>query len=367
MAYTNIDDPSAYFQAILYSGNGGTQSITNDGNSDLQPDLVWIKSRSNASWHSLQDSTRGATKTLFSNTNNAEVTYTNAQTSFDSDGFSLAADSSGGSVNVNSRTYVGWQWKANGGTTASNTDGDITSTVQANTDAGFSIVTYTGNTSNNQTVGHGLGVKPSVILIRNRTRVEDWRLNHQGMNNGTGMIRLNSTDTYNTTGTTLMNVAPTSSVFSVSTDWSVNGNYPFVAYCWAEKQGFSKFGTYITNGAAGNSYSTGLANGPFIYTGFKPAFFMVKNNRAGQNWLMVDAARDPVNLNASTNYKGLLANSSATEASGGDFEVNFLSNGIKIFTEGTGWFNMYAGDEYLYMAFAENPFVTSTGVPTTAR
>ena len=113
------------------------------------------------------------------------------------------------------------------------------------------------------------------------------------MNNGTGMIRLNSTDTYNTTGTTLMNVAPTSSVFSVSTDWSVNGNYPFVAYCWAEKQGFSKFGTYITNGAAGNSYSTGLANGPFIYTGFKPAFFMVKNNRAGQNWLMVDAARDP--------------------------------------------------------------------------
>jgi len=364
MAYTNIDDPSAHFQTFLYTGNGANRTITLPGNSDLKFDFYWYKQRSQTGHHRVFDTSRGLSLELYPNLNAADsaATYFNNQ---QANSFDIIAHDS--ATNTGDVTFANWQWKANGGTTSSNTDGDITSTVQANTDAGFSIVTYTGNTSNNQTVGHGLGAVPGIILIRNRTRVEDWRLNHQGMNNGTGMIRLNSTDTYNTTGTTLMNVAPTSSVFSVSTDWSVNGNYPFVAYCWAEKQGYSKFGTYITNGAAGNSFSTGLANGPFIYTGFKPAFFMVKNNRAGQNWLMVDAARDPVNPNASTNYKGLLANSNAAESTSGDFEVNFLSNGIKIFTEGTGWFNMYSGDEYLYMAFAENPFVTSTGVPTTAR
>ena len=261
-------------------------------------------------------------------------------------------------TNETNSNFVAWQWKANGGTTSSNTDGDITSTVQVNQDAGFSIVTYTGNTSNNQTVGHGLGAKPGLILIRNRTRAESWRLNNHAINNGTGMIIVNSVAAYNTTGTTLMNVAPTSSVFSVSTDWSVNGNYPFVAWCWAEKQGYSKFDSYKGNGNA---------NGPFVYTGFKPAFVMVKNSSGGVgHWTMYDNKRAATNLN----NKKLAANLSEAENDnaqlGGDaYGIDFLSNGFKIRLTGNN--HNVSAATYIFMAFAENPLVTSTGVPTTAR
>ena len=360
-AYTNIDDPSAYFQTALYTGNSGTLAVTNDGNSDLKPDLVWTKKRSDTSHHALVDSSRGATKQIYSNLDAAEETVSGV-TAFNTDGFTLGSN---GTANLNAATFVGWQWKANGGTTASNTDGDITSTVQANTDAGFSIVTYTGNTSNNQTVGHGLGAKPGVILIRNRTRAESWRLNHHAINNGTGMIIVNSTSAYNTTGTTLMNSAATSSVFNVSTDWSVNGNYPFVAWCWAEKQGYSKFGSYI-----GNSN----ADGPFIYLGFKPAFVMIKRTDAGttySSWAMFDNKR--LGYNPTGGPQSLYANRDYAEgkrgqgsANSSEVRINMLSNGFKVKDGGSDEIND-AGDTYIYMAFAENPLVTSTGVPTTAR
>jgi len=358
MAYTNIDDPSAYFHTQIWTGNSGfTVNVTNNANSgDFQPDLIWAKDRANAYNHDLVDSSRGPTVALHPNTNDLEYTRTQANydfTSFDSNGFTTGApdftNSFGGNNNTNGK--VAWQWKCNGGTTSTNTDGDITSTVQANTDAGFSIVTYTGNTSNNQTVGHGLGVKPSVIIIRNRTRVEDWRLNHQSINNGTGMIRLNSTDAYNTTGTTLMNVAPTSSVFNVSTDWSVNGNYSYVAWCWAEKQGYSKFGKYVGNGNA---------DGPFVYTGFKPAFLIMKEtSSSGGNWVMFDNKRDTYNVTKHRLFPNLINSDNTTRN-----YIDLLSNGFKM--RNTDADHNQNGQSMVYMAFAENPFVAG-GIPTTAR
>ena len=361
MAYTTIDDPSAHFQTALYTGNGSTQSITNDGNSDMQPDWVWIKSRSNASWHSLQDSSRGATKTLFSNTTNAEVTYTNAQTSFDSDGFSLAADSSGGSVNVNSRTYVGWQWKANGGTTASNSNGSITSTVQANTDAGFSIITYTGNgTQSGQTVGHGLGAVPKVIISKDRnasSNVPHWRVYHESIGN-TKYLTLQGTDAASTFND-WDNTTPTSSVYSVGGAGGYtptnNNNTPYVAYVFAEKQGYSKFGKYVGNGNA---------NGPFIYTGFKPAFVMTKRTDTTSGWFIQDIKRGIRNSNSGT---ALEANTNLAESGIGatNYDIDFLSNGFKL-RQSNAYLNA-SGGTYIYMAFAENPFTTSTGIPTTAR
>jgi hypothetical protein len=356
MAYTNIDDPSAYFHTLLWTGNGAdNRALTNDANAgNFKPDFVWVKGRNQAEWHNVYDSSRGVNKSLYPNSNYQEESLSETFESFDTNGFTVSYNSAYGSVftNKNSTTYVAWQWKCNGGTTSTNTDGDITSTVQTNQDAGFSIVTYTGNTSNNQTVGHGLGVKPSVILIRNRTRVEDWRLNHQSINNGTGMIRLNSTDAYNTTGTTLMNVAPTSSVFNVSTDWSVNGNYPFVAYCFAEKQGYSKFGKYVGNGST---------NGPFIYTGFKPAFLIMKEtSSSGGNWVMFDNKRDTHNVTKHRLFPNLTNSDNTTRN-----YIDLLSNGFKL--RDTDFDHNQSGETMIYMAFAENPFVTSTGVPTTAR
>jgi len=354
MAYTNIDDPSAYFQVATYTGNGSTQSITNDGNSDMQPDWVWIKSRSNASWHSLQDSSRGATKTLFTNTTNAEITYTDAQTSFDSDGFSLGADASGGSVNVSSRTYVAWQWKANGGTTVSNTDGSITSTVQANQDAGFSIVTWAG-TASTATIGHGLGVAPKFMIVRARDKgvPTSWIVFHKdGSTSDDDYFILQGTFAKGTQAGLWNNQYPSSTVFGVANDFWVNSaSTNYIAYCFAEKQGYSKFGSYVGNGND---------NGPFIYTGFKPAFVLTKGTTVSQ-WRLYDSARSPNNVNINR----LFPYTSSAEATDTDAGIDMLSNGFKI--RGSGGDYNASGTTYIYMAFADNPFTTSTGIPTTAR
>ncbi len=351
MAYSTIEDPSAHFQAIGWTGNDvDGRALTNDGNSNLQPDLVWLKAEVGYN-HFWIDSSRGVTKYMSSNTDTADTTWTDLVESFDTNGFTIGDD--GGQVpNHTGNIHHAWQWKANGGTTSSNTDGDITSTVQANTTAGFSIVTYTGNTSNNQTVGHGLGAKPSVIIIRNRNRAETWRFNHQRINSGTGMIQMNNTTAYNTSATTLMNAAATSTTFSVSTDWSVNGGYPFVAWCWAEVQGYSKFGTYKGNGSA---------DGPFVYTGFKPAFILFKKSSdSGDNWMMYDHKRPGYNV---TN-KAYHPNSSAAEYTNANTNLDMLSNGFKL-RSSHGWVNQNT-HTYMYMAFAEQPLVAN-GIPTTAR
>ena len=355
MAYTNIDDPSAYFQTKIYTGDGNNnRAITNDGNSDLQPDFIWLKDRNVGFGHRLTDSTRGITKNLASETSGAESTSTTQYASWNTDGFTLIY---GGQQvpNFNGHTYVAWQWKANGGTTASNSDGSITSTVQANQDAGFSIVTYTG-TGSAGTIGHGLGVVPSVMMIKNREYAASWVVYHKDIHADAEEygLRLNNTNARESNSGFWNNTAPTSSVFTIGGNAGVNNGDntdTLVAYCFAEKQGYSKFGKYVGNGNA---------NGAFIYTGFKPAFVLVKSSSATHNWHILDNKRDPENVVD----KYLNADNTATEAT---FTFgDFVSNGFKWRSSSGTSFNE-SGTSYIYMAFAENPFTTSTGIPTTAR
>src|SRR6056300_427533 len=302
MAYTNIDDPSAYFQTALYTGNGSTQSITNDGNSDMQPDWVWIKSRSNASWHNLFDSSRGATKLVFSNSTNNEATRSTSLTSFNTDGFTVGADTVGTDVNGLNRTHVAWQWKANGGTTSSNTAGTITSTVQVNTTAGLSIITWTG-TGSVGTIGHGLGVAPTFLIVKNRTTAVDWAVYHKDMTDAGYTLAINNTDGQIDSGTNRWNhTAPTSSVIHIGAGQQTNqSSNNMLCYAFAEKQGYSKFGAY---------YGNGSTNGAFIYTGFKPAFVLFKNSsNSGENWIVYDHKRDPYN----ESFRELFPNSDIAE------------------------------------------------------
>ena len=349
MAYTTITDPSAYFQTALYTGNGtSTNAITNDGNSDLQPDWLWLKARSIIADHIIFDSTRGTNKRLSTNTTGVEDTQA-YYSSFDTNGFTLG--DSNANVNQNGTTYVNWQWKANGGTTASNTDGSITSTVQANTTAGFSIVTYTG-TGSNATIGHGLGVAPSWVLCKDRDGTGAW-VTWQNTLAGNQALELQSTNAVADEPTSWNSTVPSSTVFSVGTRGGTNasGNN-FVAYCFAEKQGFSKFGSYTGNGEASDN--------AFIYTGFKPAWVMIKATDVDE-WRIYDNKRaNPFNV---IDVR-LKANSSDAESSGNN-ECDFLSNGIKIRSNSGGVGS--SGQEYIYMAFAEHPFVATNGLPTTAR
>ena len=353
MAYTNIDDPSAHFQTAIYSGSNSDLTVTNDGNSDLKPDWLWIKQRSSTEDHMLVDSTRGVTKYLQSNSDGAEATVTSRVETLDTDGFTLKGASN--PVNAAGATYVGWQWKANGGTTASNTSGSITSTVQANTDAGFSIVSFTGNGTDGATVGHGLGVAPAMVLFKCRdTGNTDWRTYHQSIS-PTNALSLNSTGAqYGASG--VFGGTFTSTLLKVENDTGANRNTsPMIAYCFAEKQGYSKFGKYVGNGDA---------NGPFVYTGFKPAFVLFKKSSdSGDNWMMYDNKRSDSNGNVVD--RALHPNSSAAEYDNANANLDILSNGFKL-RSSFGWVNQNT-HTYIYMAFAENPFVTSTGVPTTAR
>ena len=357
MAYTNIDDPSAYFQTATYSGTGSSgNAITNDGNSDLQPDFVWIKVRTYNNEHMLQDSSRGfagsgEVNVLKSNTTSAEGTN-GAFASFDTNGFEVGGTNAASrAYNGSSDTYAAWQWKANGGTTSSNTDGSKTATVQANTDAGFSIVTYAGSGSAS-TVGHGLADTPDVIIFKNRSAANVWATYHQGLGNNY-KLELNSTNAQDSDGSFMNGTLPTSSVFTVGASVNTNGSGSnYVAYCFAEKQGYSKFGKYVGNG---NS------NGPFVYTGFRPAFVMLKRTNGTGGWTIYDNKRG-YNGN---NYE-LFPNSSEAEYTGTSFfEADILSNGFKLRLTNSQING--SGDTYIYMAFAENPFTTSTGVPCTAR
>jgi len=354
MSYTNgLDKPTDYFNTITWTGDGAsTRSLTGVG---FQPDWVWVKCRNQGTFsHTLSDSVRGSTKTLLSNATNSEITnYSFGYlTSFDSDGFSATAGSSSiEQYNTSSDTYVAWNWLASN-TTASNTDGSITSTVSANTTSGFSIVSYTG-TGANATIGHGLGVAPSVIIVKNRSSVGGWPVYHKGVASDpeTDYLLLHSTDAVADNNIIWNDTAPTSTVFSIGTGSSVNTNTNnHIAYCFAEKKGFSKFGSYTGNGNA---------DGTFVYTGFSPSFVMHKRTDTTNNWIMQDNKR--VGYNADNRI--LKANLSDAEQ--GVHEMDFVSNGFKIRTTGAG--SNASGGTYIYMAFASNPFVTSTGIPTVAR
>jgi hypothetical protein len=327
------------FAPILYTGNGTSQSIST---LDFQPDFTWIKNRDAADNHMLFDAVRGATKYSNSNTTDAEATDAQSLSSFNSNGFSVGSNVA---VNTNAEDYVAWNWKGNG-SGVSNTDGATASTVSANTDAGFSIVTYTG-TGSVTTVGHGLGVTPNFIIVK--ARDEGAGYNWCSYSSMLG-------PTYNTGGLDVTsaadahpnywaNTAPTSSVFTVSTYGVVNDNGgQMLAYCFAEVEGFSSFGSYIGNGSA---------DGSFIYTGFRPAFVMVKRTDSTASWLINDAKRDTYNLVT----RGLFPNGSGAEATG--YDSDFLSNGFKI--RDTTTIMNASGGTYIYMAFAEMPFKYSVG------
>jgi hypothetical protein len=265
MAYTNIDLPTDYFNTVLYTGNGSTQSITGVG---FQPDWVWTKNRTNANSHQLYDAVRGVQKALFSNGTDVEDTNANFLTAFNSDGFSVGSSAG---LNGNGTNVVSWNWLG-ANTTVSNTSGTITSTVSANTTAGFSIVSYTGNAGTNVSVGHSLGITPKIVLIKNRTNVSDWFWFTTAIDSSYDFLYLNL-DNAKTDSTT---TAPTSSfIYANGVNNTSANNY--IAYCFAEVKGYSKFGSYTGNGSA---------DGTFVYTGFKPAFFFMQKIRRSK-WCMV--------------------------------------------------------------------------------
>ena len=343
-----ITNGGQYMQAITYTGTGSTQTIA----VGFQPDFVWIKSRSAATDHKLTDSVRGVTKALISDTTGAETTDANGVTAFTSNGFTIGSDSV---YNTNAATYVAWCWKA-GGTSSSNTNGYITSTVSVNATAGFSVVTFTGvpTSAGTSTVGHGLGVAPKFIILKNRDLADNWYCYNANIGNG-NYISLNTTGA-STAGAVWANTTPTSTVFSI-TNGSFNSTtaQKLVTYCFSEVAGYSKFGSYTGNGSN---------DGPFVYLGFRPRFVMIKciNDAAAPtyaSWIIYDSSRNTYNETNNT----LLANFSTAENTRGNgsgsmgsiADIDLLSNGVKI-RGSAGVETNVSGETYIYAAFAENPF-----------
>lgn len=323
-----------YFDATTFTGNASTNVITNSGS--MQPDMVWLKSRSNANNHTLYDSLRGVNTLLYPNLTNAEAVGTNQLTSFNSNGFTLGASENAN--DVNGESSVGWQWRASNATGVTNTAGSITSTVSANTSAGFSIVTYTG-TSSNATVGHGLGVAPSMIIIKKRSASgSPWEIYHASLGNGK-VLYLNTTNA-EIAASDWQYTNPTSSVWSMSGAPDINeSGATYVAYCFAQVAGYSAFGSYTGNGSS---------DGTFIYTGFRPEFVMIKRSDSSSDWWIFDSARQPNNQMGNALFPNL------SNAETGTYPIDFVSNGFKN-RNGAGVPNT-SGGTFIYMAFAEFPF-----------
>ena len=360
MAYTTIDDPSKYFQIATWTGSDSTDTITFGGNSDLQLDWLWTKSTSNSHSHALMDTSRitsGDYLPLFADTDDVEqTTYDSELQSILSDGFTVGTQPHAGG---DGKGYIGYAWKVNGGSLTTNdasatSVGTIDSVYQANTTAGISIVTYTG-TGSNGTVAHGLGSAPEVIWFKKRTNdSETWCTYFESMGNASAG-KLDTNAAFETGSASLFDsTSPTSTVFSIKTSVRVNDNTDtYVAYCFKEIQGYSKFGSYTGNGAA---------NGTFIHTGFKPAWVLFKATTGTENWGLFDNARNTTNGNPRDIYftpSTDSANSSESDS------VDFVSNGFK-WRISSGFRNA-DGVKFVYMAFAENPFVSSTGTPGPAR
>jgi hypothetical protein len=350
MAYTSIDDPTIYFNTVLYTGNGTAgRTVTGVG---FQPQWLWVKERSSTSTHSLTDIVRGASKRLQCATTDAEFdSGTDNIRSFDSDGFTTGT---GAQVNENTQTYVSWNWLANG-TGSSNTNGDINSTVSVNTTAGFSIVSYTG-TGSNATIGHGLGVAPAFMMIKNRDAAQGWCIYHHKNTSApqTDFLSINSTDSTVDASDRWNDTAPTSNVFSVANHADTNGSSAtYIGYFFNEVKGYSKFGSYTGNGNA---------DGAFVYTGFKPAWLLIKPI-ATASWRIWDNKREDYNGNV--NQTTLNANENGVEYDDSSVAIDFLSNGFKGRSSNSDISG--SGTSYIYMAFAESPFVNSNGVPCNAR
>jgi|MDSW01.1.fsa_nt_gb hypothetical protein len=366
MAYTTIDDPSQYFQTDIHTGDGSGSTETFDGNSDLQPDLLWFKSRSVTGDHGWVDTSRSKPSSnnsffiLRSNSTGGDVTVNSGAdfTAMNSDGYTY------GNVHyldlaTNTSQNTVWGWKANGGsrTTFTESSNNPGGGYQANTTAGFSIVDYTG-TGGAGTVSHGLGAEPKVLIVKNRDATTDWAVYHRNASSAgnDSYLELNTTDAVATAGTVWNDTSPSSSVFTVGTNTKTNTDgEKYIAYCFTPIQGYSKFGKYEGNGES---------NGTFAYTGFKPAWLMIKRNDSSTNsdWAIYDNKRS-ASGGGNENNKFLRANGTNTEASASGLDL--LSNGFKIRSTSS---RVNANNSiYVYMAFAEHPFVSSKGVPATAR
>tara|TARA_B110000305_G_C19355668_1_gene596639 strand:- start:39 stop:1076 length:1038 start_codon:yes stop_codon:yes gene_type:complete len=345
MAYSTIDDPTLYFNTVLYAGTGSEQTVSGV---NFSPGLTWLKSRSNGQPNVLSDSVRGGNKQLYTADTQAETTYSQYLKSFNSDGFVLGTDSG---INQSSQTFVSWNWKA-GGSASNNTDGNKTISLSVNTTAGFSVGTYAG-TGQDSTIGHGLGAVPDWLMIKNRSSgSRKWQLWHNGLTGTNKYLAIDRSGAELTDSASWDNTAHSNTVWNTYGSGEANQNGEnFVCYAWTSIQGFSKFGSYTGNGNA---------NGPFIYTGFKPAWIMTKQINGGSSWIVHDNKRDPIN--AVTEYftveepdaAGTLANS-----------FDLCSNGFKVRTS-NGDRNS-SGDSFAYWAFAESPLVNSEGIPNNAR
>jgi len=334
-----ITKPNLHFDATLYTGSSSAQSITNAGG--FQPDFVWGKNRTAINSHRLTDSVRGVGKVMFSDGTSANTTGDGQLSSFNSNGWTFTSGAGAG-LNETGNNYVAWNWKA-GGTAVTNTSGTISSQVSANPTAGFSVVTYT-NTGSAGTVGHGLGIAPQMIIAKSSASVENWQVYHVSVGN-TYNIYLNTTAAKVGPSNTYWNsTSPTSTVFSVNSWANADAH---VAYCFAPVAGYSAFGSYVGNSSA---------DGPFLYTGFRPRWIMLKvaSGQTG-DWLILDTSRDTYNVASNLLY----ANSTAAQDSPGGYTVDIVSNGFKLRHSSFG-FNNTSGT-YIYAAFAEAPFKFSNG------
>jgi len=353
MAYTTINKSSLHQGTLLYVGDEtNNRAITGVG---FQPDLVWFKSRGNTYWHQLFDIVRGVNKSLATNDTNAQENRTDALESFDSDGFTI---DNGANQNQDGQIFVSWNWKAGGGQGSSNTDGSINTTyTSVNTTAGFSISQYTG-TGSAATVGHGLGAVPKLIIIKklNSSTGGDWYVYHAS-NGNDSKIWLNQNSAKGT-GTHMNNTTPTSSVFSIGTPTEVNNSGDtYIAYCFAEKVGYSKFGEYSATG------SSSLP--PFIYTGFKPQFVMTKGKSVADQWSITDTARDDAVGGGNGTGARLTADSNSAESTNATWaSIQKYSNGFS--PQGNDNVTNGSGQTYIYMAFGQT-LVGTNGVTAKAR
>jgi hypothetical protein len=335
-----IADGSAYFDTKLYTGNGSTQTVSG---LNMSPDLVWMKTRSQANDHVLVDSVRGVGVRLFSNDSTAENTQSTSLTSFNSDGFSLGSHSS---VNQNNVTHVAWAWDA-GSSTVSNTDGNITSSVRANTTAGFSIVTATQG-SGTSTWGHGLNTKPDLIIMKARDQAFNWYVSHSALDNqSTKFLRLDLTSEVATNANWFNSTEPTNSVVSTKAGGMWNQGDDFIAYCFRAVPGYSAFGSYE---------GTGTSEGALVFTGMRPAWVMIKRITTAESWVIYDTSRNPFNKTVTR----LFADLSNNENDNVSHYIDILSNGFKV--RSSGGLLGASGDDYSYVAFAENPFQANGGL-----
>jgi hypothetical protein len=356
MAYTAIDDPSAYFQTTLYTGSGSSGlAITNGGNSDLQPDLLWISPRSNGDNNTIWDSSRTSLKRSKVNDTDAEDSNDPALATFESDGFDL--DTTDTNWNGSSRTYVAWQWVANAGSSnasAAESGSNVAYNFQVNTTSKFMINFYTG-TGSDATLNLGDQFTPAFLMIKNRSQADAWAVYHHKntADPDTDYLVLDTTAATVDDATYWVDTNFAADEINIGTSHSVNADGEnYICYAWAEVQGYSKFGSYTGNGND---------NGPFVYTGFSPAWLMVKKTNDAKGWHIHDNSRP--GYNPSTNK--LSADSNAAEATSSEYTLDLLSNGFKLRSsdnEQNG-----DGETWVYAAFAHQPFVTSGGVPCTAR